>query len=433
MGIDILNDEAGSFRSAAAGVAVFEPRHRTTGTFDGKYLTVDGVRVVDCSGLDYLALGSDPTAKALMMESLRRNDFAIPGSEAVIQTSQSHDLEQALAGYHLGGGAALTFANGYGTNFSVMEALGLRSNSQFLRMHRDSAPAPPTARAPTVFFIDGDLHFSARHGIRFARKLLPELCVAHTYRTNEPGDLEKLLRASFETHGEDAVRIILTDTVESATGREYDMLPLCRLAEQYDCMLYADEAHAVGALGPQGRGVTAKVADFERYRHRLMIMGTLTKVFCQPGGYVAVADPALAAMLKFTSPQHVFSAPVAPWIAAAATGLIALVAGDYGERRRKTLAEVSRAARAGLREAGFDLIGESDTPIMAVPLRDPGVGVPMLEFMRNEGFVLSVFQSPLMPRGREVVRLAMRADFETEDIERLVKALVRCRDALRFT
>ena len=53
--------------------------------------------------------------------------------------------------------------------------------------------------------------------------------------------------------------------------------------------------------------------------------------------------------------------------------------------------------------------------------------------MRRCGFIISVFQGPLMPVGREVLRLAMRSDLTQEDVERMVQALVRCRDALRFT
>jgi 7-keto-8-aminopelargonate synthetase-like enzyme len=431
--IQILQSEGAAFRKGAEDVAMFEPRHRTRGPFGGKHLELGGVRAVDLSGLDYLAMGSDPKVKALMAESLAQHDCGIPGSEAIIQMEQSHALEEALARYHLGGGAAVTFSAGYGTNFSIMEALGLRTHSHFIRMHQDVAPMRATAEVPTLFFMDGDLHFSARHGIRFARKLQPEACAASTYRTGDAGHLEQLLRQSLETHGDRAVRVILTDTVESATGREFDMATLCRLAETYDCMLYADEAHAVGALGPQGRGITAKVAGFERYRERLMLMGTLTKVFCQPGGYVVMNDSGLASLLKFCSPQHVFSAPIAPWIAAATVKVLELVSGEHGERRREQVRRISRQVRERLEQADFELVSHTDTPILAIPLRNARVGTQVLEFMRREGFIISVFQGPLMPVGREVLRLAMRADLEAEEVERLIQALVRCREALRFT
>lgn len=431
--LEILLEEGAAFARAAGHVAMFEPRHRTQGVFGGKHLMLEGKTCIDLSGLDYLALGSSPDVKQILMESLARHDCAIPGSEAIIQMGQSHELEEALARYHLGGGAAITFTAGYSANFSVMEALGLRTNSHFIRMHEQVAPMRATSEVPTIFFLDGDLHFSARHGIRFARKLSSELCFAHTYRTGDCEHLVSLLRRSFESHGDRAVRVILTDSVESATGKEFDMAALCRVAEDHDCLLYVDEAHAVGVIGPQGRGVTAKVRDFERYRNRLMLMGTLTKVFCQPGGYVVMGDPGVARLLKFCSPQHVFSAPIPPWIASAAVRVIDLVAGGHGDRRRERVLRLSRYARERLTKADFEVISHQDTPILATPLRNPAVGTQVLESMRRAGYLLSVFQGPLMPPGKEVLRIAMRADLEPEEIDGMVAALVRCREVLRFT
>lgn len=432
---EILRREGAAFHRAAQRIAMFEPRHCTQGAFDGKHLHLDGSPAIDLSGLDYLALGSDPAIKQIMAESLARHDCGIPGSEAIIQMAQSQALERALARYHLGpdvDGAALTFTAGYGANFSVMEALGLRLQSHFVTMHGQGMPQAETDDVPTVFFLDGDLHFSARHGIRFARKLAPRRCLAHTFRSGDYQHLVELLRACQERHGDRAVRVILTDTVESATGKLFDMAALCRLAEAHDCLLYVDEAHAVGVLGPGGRGVTAAIADFDRYRDRLMIMGTLTKAFCQPGGYVVLRDRQVAQMLKFCSPQHVFSAPIAPWVADALVRIIELVGGEHGERRRERLRAVTRHAATQLQEAGFELIGAPTSPILATPLRDPAAGTQVLDELRAAGFLVSVFQGPLMPVGREVIRIAMRADLEHEEVDRLIAALVRCRDRLRF-
>jgi 7-keto-8-aminopelargonate synthetase-like enzyme len=434
---EILRREGAAFRRAAQRIAMFEPRHSTQGPFDGKRLrTGDRAPAIDLSGLDYLAIGSDPEIKAILAESLARHDIAIPGSEAIIQVEQTRALERALARYHLGDladheGAAITFTSGYSANFSVMEAMGLRLQSHFITMHGKGMLEAETDGIPTVFFIDGDLHFSARHGIRFARKLAPAGCHAHVFRTGEVHHLEELLRADEERHGDRAVRVIISDTVESATGKLFDVAALCRVAEAHDCLLYLDEAHAVGAMGPRGRGVAAAIPEFDRHRDRLMIMGTLTKAFCQPGGYVVLRDPELAQMLKFCSPQHVFSAPIPPWIADALVHILERVGGEYGERRRDQLRAAARHTAELLRQADFELLSAPHSPILAMPLRDARLGTAVLEHLQHAGFLVSVFQGPLRPVGHEVIRIAMRADLEPGEIEQLVAALVRCRDQLR--
>ena len=430
--VGTLQGEGAAFIAAAAHIPIFTPRHRSTGPFTGGRLSLGHGEAVDLAGLDYLALGSEPEVKAVLMESLAAHDCAIPGSEAVIQTQQTYDLETALGAYHFRTGTGVTFTSGYATNFALMEALGLRSNSQFLRMHRSAPLLAMATDVPTAFFLDGDVHFSVRHGVRFARKLDPQGCTAQTYRTGDLGHLEELLARSYTELGDRAVRIIATDTVESATGREFEMGPLCELAERYDCLVYADEAHAVGVLGPGGRGVTATLADFDRYRDRLIIMGTLTKAFCLPGGYAAMTDAGIAALLRYCSPQHVFSAPIAPWSSAAGIRILDLVAGPYGDRRRARLRQLAEQTRAGLLERGFELVEHSNTPILAIPLALPELANQVLEYLALQGFLVSIFQAPLRAIGQEVVRIGLRADLGDDDVERLVQALDRCREKVRF-
>lgn len=432
MTLSTLRAEGAAFVTAAADIPILAPRHRSTGPFTGGTLSLGSSDAIDLAGLDYLALGSEPAVKAILRGSLAEHDCGIPGSEAVIQTQQTHDLESALGAYHFGTGTAVTFTAGYAANFSLMEALGLRGNSHFLRMHRSAPLATMATDVPTVFFLDGDLHFSVRHGVRFARKLLPEGCTAHAYRAGDLGHLEELLAQSHAELGERAVRVIATDTVESATGRLFPMGPLCELAERYDCLLYADEAHAVGVLGPGGRGVTAAVDGFEGYRDRVIVMGTLTKAFCQPGGYAALTDPGLAAMLRYCSPQHVFSAPIAPWSSAAAVRVLELVAGPFGDSRRLRLGQLAEQARQGLLERGFELVDDSNAPIIALRLALPELADQVLEYLALQGFLVSIFQAPLRAVGQEVVRIGLRADLSTDDIDRLVLALDGCREKLRF-
>lgn len=432
MALTSLRAEGAAFLAAAAEIPILTPRHRSTGPFTGGTLSLDRGAAIDLAGLDYLALGSEPTVRTILADSLAAHDCAIPGSEAVIQTQQTHDLEAALGSYHLGAGTAVTFTSGYSTNFALAEALGLRGNSHFLRMHPNASLAAMSVDMPTVFFLDSDVHFSVRHGVRLARKLNPQACLAHTYRSADLTHLAELLARSHAEYGDRAVRVIATDTVESATGSQFEMEPLCQLAEQYDCLVYADEAHAVGVIGPGGRGVTATMTAFDRYRDRLIIMGTLTKAFCLPGGYAAMTDAGVAALLRYCSPQHVFSAPMAPWSSAAAIRILELVAGPFGDHRRARLSQLAEQARQGLLDRGFEPVGQSSTPILALPLTAPELGDQVLEYLALQGFLVSIFQAPLRPVGQEVVRIGLRADLSETDIERLLQALDGCRDKLRF-
>lgn len=470
-------------RSLERAPSFASPRPRAQGVFDGKHLRIAGDDgAVDLSGHDYLAFGAAPQIKQIMMESLARHDAAIPGSAAFAPEEAGRALGRALVRYHFGAepgprtsaatatgavtgagtddgeddGVTLTFTAAAGSHVTLLEALGLH-----LQTHVVPQPAPPpsspqgspqgsphaTARgapvrfpdnsgahalaSPVSLFIDGDLSFSARHAVRLAHKLAPGRCQALAYRAGDLQHLAELLAADCEQNGDRALRMIVSDAVDPATGKLFDLASLCHLAEEYDCLLFVDESHGVGVHGPLGRGVTAELSAFARYRDRLILMGTLTKAFCQRGGYVTMRAAAVARLQRLFGRQHLPSAPLPPWMASALVDVVALVSGEFGDKRRERLRAITRRTGELLRAAHFELIGTPHSPILAMPLREVSLATAVLEELQQSGFLVSVFQGPRMPAGGEVIRLALRADLEPDDIDRLVAALVRCRDRHR--
>lgn len=472
-------------RSPERAPSFASPRPRAQGVFDGKHLRIAGDDgAVDLSGHDYLAFGAAPQIKQIMMESLARHDAAIPGSAAFAPEEAARALGRALVRYHFGArpgtrasaatatttapgtgtcedecedeceddGVTLTFTAAAGSHVTLLEALGLH-----LQTHVVPQPAPPPSSppgspqatapgapvrfpdnsgahalaTPVSLFIDGDLSFSARHAVRLAHKLAPGRCQALAYRAGDLQHLAELLAADCEQNGDRALRMIVSDAVDPATGKLFDLASLCHLAEEYDCLLFVDESHGVGVHGPLGRGVTAELSAFARYRDRLILMGTLTKAFCQRGGYVTMRAAAVARLQRLLGRQHLPSAPLAPWMASALVDVVALVSGEFGDKRRERLRAITRRTGELLRAAHFELIGTPHSPILAMPLREVSLATAVLEELQQSGFLVSVFQGPRMPAGGEVIRLALRADLEPDDIDRLVAALVRCRDRHR--
>lgn len=482
-----LRREPAVFQRAPERAPSFaSPRPRAQGVFDGKHLRIAGDDgAVDLSGHDYLAFGAAPQIKQIMMESLARHDAAIPGSAAFAPEESARALGRALVGYHFGAepgatgsgsgsgsgsdagtatasasppgagagtsgdpgeddGLTLTFTASAGSHVTLLEALGLHLQTYVV----PQPAAPPGASpgspvrfpdnsgahalpTPVSLFIDGDLSFSARHAVRLAHKLAPGRCQALAYRAGDLQHLAELLAADCEQSGDRALRMIVSDAVDPATGKLFDLASLCHLAEEYDCLLFVDESHGVGVHGPRGRGVTAELSAFARYRDRLILMGTLTKAFCQSGGYVTMRTAVVERLQRRFGRQRLPAAPLAPWMASALVDVVALVSGEFGDKRRERLRAITRRTGELLRAAHFELIGTPHSPILAMPLREVSLATAVLEELQQSGFLASVFQGPRMPAGGEVIRLALRADLEPEDIDRLVAALVRCRDRHR--
>mgnify|MGYP001588445006 CR=1 FL=1 len=98
-------------------------------------------------------------------------------------------------------------------------------------------------------------------------------------------------------------------------GDTADLPALVELKRRHGCFLMVDEAHALGVLGPTGKGL--------HEHHRVpgcdvdIWMGTLSKTLAGCGGYIA-GERALVELLKYTAPGFVYSVGIAPPLAAAA-------------------------------------------------------------------------------------------------------------------
>lgn len=424
---EILRKEVTAFVEKGLEYGFVEPQSMAEGAYRGKFIDVDGVRSIDLTRLDYLSLGQNSTIKEIMDECINSFDTACPCSQMAMKTSSTIKLEKAVADLH-GMEDAVLFLSGYATNLNIIQALALRLCTSHMTPYvRATGIETATRKIPTEFFVDGETHYSLVHGIKSARAIAPGKVILNRYPTTNYDRLEKLLIRSVNNSGNQAIRIIVTDTISSVSGKIFDIQRLCRLAEKYDCMLYVDEAHAIGSVGPGGCGITSQLADFERYKSRIIIMGTLTKGVAQLGGYVAVSDKSLASFFRAASPEYIFSAPLPPWMAEAIVRVMDLLRGDYGEQERKKLHDVSLYMRTKLVERGFDIMG-SETQIIPILGGEEEVSIQTKEYLQSKGFTTALFECPAVPKGASIVRFSLCSDITIEEVDQVVSHLLEARE-----
>ena len=146
-------------------------------------------------------------------------------------------------------------------------------------------------------------------------------------------------------------RLIVTDGVFSMDGYVAPLREICDLADRYDAMVMVDDSHAVGFVGPGGRGTPELHGVMDRVD---IITGTLGKALGgASGGYVA-ARAEIVALLRQRSRPYLFSNSLAPVIAAASLKVLDLLesAGDLRER----LTANTALFRSRMTEAGFDIL-----------------------------------------------------------------------------
>ena len=244
-------------------------------------------------------------------------------------------------------------------------------------------------------------HASIIDGIR--------LCKARRlrYDNNDMAQLEQRLQEAADAR----YRLIATDGVFSMDGVIADLAAICDLADRYDAMVMVDDSHAVGFLGPGGRGTPAHCGVMERVD---IVTGTLGKAMGGASGGYTSGRREIIDWLRQRSRPYLFSNSLAPAIAATTLQVLELL--QSAPDLQHQLERNSQRFRAGMAAAGFTLAGAGH-PIIPVMLGDARVAVEMADRLLAEGVFVIAFSFPVVPADRARIRTQMSAAHSDDDID----------------
>jgi 8-amino-7-oxononanoate synthase len=336
--------------------------------------------VLDLASNDYLGLAGDPRVVQGAVDAAREWGSGSTGSRLVTGTTELHaTLEAELAAF-CAGPAALVFSSGYLANVGVLTALG----------------------GPDVTAVsDAGNHASLIDGCRLSGS--PIRVVGH-------GAVEQV-DAALAT-ATTAERLVVTDSVFSVDGDLAPLVELHAVARAHGALLVVDEAHALGVIGPAGRGaVEAAGLAGEPDVVRTVV---LSKSLGSQGGAV-VAAPEVVDLLINTSRPFIFDTGLAPASAGAALAALRVLAAEPDR-----VAAV-RANAAALAEFVRGLGVETVVPAAAVVpafVGDPNRAVRAAAACLEAGVRVGCFRPPSVPAGRSCLRLTARATLTAADLER---------------
>jgi hypothetical protein len=99
-GLKILIKETQEFVEKGPELNIVNPQSSAEDGYNGKYLTIEGEKKLDLTRLDYLALGSDPAIREIMIDCIKKYDIGCPASQMVVRTDPTLRLERTLAEWH---------------------------------------------------------------------------------------------------------------------------------------------------------------------------------------------------------------------------------------------------------------------------------------------------------------------------------------------
>jgi 7-keto-8-aminopelargonate synthetase-like enzyme len=224
-------------------------------------------------------------------------------------------------------------------------------------------------------------------------------------------DLERKLASSSAN-----VRIIVTDGVFSQHGDVVPLPDMMTLAERHDAVVYIDDAHGTGVLGPTGAGTTE---HFGIDSPRIITMGTLSKAYGCIGGFIAT-ESYLRTLLHAGCAAYGFTSTLPPDQAAAVLEAIDMVEDE--PERRQGLWSNQRHFVSSMLAAGFDLPATT-TAIVPLVLGDELECTRVARELREAGFHVDPVLYPAVGFGQARLRFIMNAHHTVDDIDRLVSAL----------
>jgi len=363
------------------------PYFRPIEESEGSRAVMNGDELIMAGSNNYLGLTADPRVKEAAQEATAKYGTGCTGSRFLNGTLDLHlELEDRLADF-MGKDKAVLFSTGYMTNEGVLEAVAGRGD---------------------IIFSDKDNHACIVAGTQTS------LAETQRYRHNDLDHLRKMLERA---HAErpNAGKLIATDGVFSMSGKLARVPELLDLANEFNAALMLDDAHAIGVVGPGGRG-SASTFGLKDDVH--LITGTFSKSFASIGGF-CVGDRDVVEYIRHEASTHMFSASMPP--STVATVLKSLEILQNEPERLDRLHEISDYMRDGFRNLGFD-VWESETPIIPVVIGDMEQCFRFWRELIDEGVFVNAVVPPAVPKGQALMRTSYMATHTDEELEQILDA-----------
>jgi glycine C-acetyltransferase len=353
----------------------------------------DGRELLNLCANNYLGLADHPEVVAAAREALGRWGFGLASVRFICGTQEIHkQLERRLSEF-LGTDDTILYGSCFDANAGLFETL----------LGPDDA-----------VISDALNHASIIDGIR--------LCKARRLRYSN-GDMDELAQRLREAAGARRI-LIATDGVFSMDGYVARLRDICDLAEEHGALVMVDDSHAVGFVGPTGRG-TPELHDVVQRVD--IVTGTLGKALGGASGGYASGRREIVELLRQRSRPYLFSNSVAPPIVAASLKVLDLL--ETSDHLRERLRSNTARFRRRLDELQLEVL-PGDHPIVPIMFGDATRAARISERLLEHGIYGVAFSYPVVPQGQARIRTQVSAAHTPEDLEGAAAALAAARDSV---
>lgn len=361
------------------------PYFRSIESAQDTEVIINGKKVLMFGSNSYLGLTNHPKIKEASKAAIDKYGTGCAGSRFLNGTLDIHlELEDRLAKY-VNKEAAVLFSTGFQVNLGVISCLLDRND---------------------YLILDESNHASIIDGSRlsFSKTL--------KYDHNNMEDL----RSKLSRLPVDAAKLIVVDGIFSMEGDLVKLPEIVELSDEFGVNIMIDDAHSLGVIGHQGAGTASHYGLDDEVD---LIMGTFSKSLASLGGFVAGTESAIE-FIKHRARSLMFSASMPP--ASVASVLAALEIIESEPERIKKLWDNTYYATRLLKEAGLD-IGNSESPILPIYIRDNDKTFRMTNILHNNGVFVNPVVSPAVASEGSLIRFSLMATHTFKQIDEAVEKI----------
>ncbi len=353
---------------------------------------INGQRVILAGTNNYLGLSMDPECIRAACLATEKEGTGTTGSRMANGTFSGHVcLERELSDFW-GCAHTIVFTTGYGANLAVLSSL---------------------AGPGDIVLLDADCHASIYDGCRMGG------AEVFRFRHNNMEDLEKRLH---RLQKRDTNILIAVEGLYSMLGDRARLRDIVDLKEKYGAYLLVDEAHSLGVLGKNGRGL---VEEADVLKGVDFITGTFSKSLGAVGGFCSSNHKELE-ILRYASRPYVFTASPSPSNIASARKALEII--RTRPELRERLWENTQTLYSRLSGLGLHL-GPEPTPIIPVRYSDPHRALEMWNGLLEKGIYVNMVLPPATPDGSAFLRCSMSAAHTPEQVRQIGDAFARLVDS----
>jgi glycine C-acetyltransferase len=379
----------------------------------GPEIIVRGKKVLNFCANNYLGLSSHPELIKAAHKAIDERGFGLSSVRFICGTQDIHkELERKVSEF-LGTEDTILFSSCFDANGAVFEPL----------MTEEDAIITDALNHASI--IDGIRLSKAKRWI-YAHGNMSDEIVIDPATGKEAKGLERCLKEAQECR----FRLIATDGVFSMDGNIANLPKIVELAEKYDALVMIDDSHATGFMGKTGRGT-------HEYHNVMGKIDIITTTFGKAlggasGGCISGRKEIIDWMRNKARP-YLFSNTLAPSVVGATLKALELL--TETTYLRDKLEANTKMFRKMMTEAGFDII-PGDHPIVPIMFsKYPNSSEIAVEFanrMLDEGIYVIAFSYPVVPKGKDRIRVQLSAAHEPHHIEKAVEAFVKVGKELKI-